>query len=160
MLMLDVSSGDILPMIVLMPSKPREAKKVVMKTLVRNVVFCSWLIVPAGVKSITEKISNISEINERQGFKSESFSYENHYSSNSLLSLSVMVLSCSWDWNSWYVGRQKELSVAWLLTTSTLSVSNLVQPTRFTFRIKNLQSRKSQKKLKNKVEDRFEYFLN
>ena len=82
-------------MIVLMPSKPRDAKKVVMKTLVRKVVFCSWLIVPAGVKSITEKISNISEINERQGFKSESFSYENHYSSNSLLSLSVMVLSCS-----------------------------------------------------------------
>ena len=39
-------------MIVLMPSKPRDAKKVVMKTLVRKVVFCSWLIVPAGVKSI------------------------------------------------------------------------------------------------------------
>ena len=39
-------------MIVLIPSKPRDAKKVVMKTLVRKVVFCSWLIVPAGVKSI------------------------------------------------------------------------------------------------------------
>ena len=42
-------------MILLIPSKPRDANKVVMKTLVRKVVFCSWLIVPAGVKSIPEK---------------------------------------------------------------------------------------------------------
>ena len=62
MLMLDVSSGDILPMIVLMPSKPREAKKVVMKTLVRNVVFCSWLIVPAGVKSISIAWSRVTKL--------------------------------------------------------------------------------------------------
>ena len=53
-------------MIVLIPSKPRDAKKVVMKTLVRKVVFCSWLIVPAGVKSIPEKVPNISEMNESQ----------------------------------------------------------------------------------------------
>ena len=44
-------------MIVLIPSKPRDAKKVVTKMLVRKVVFCSWLIVPAGVKSIFEIIS-------------------------------------------------------------------------------------------------------
>ena len=43
-------------MIVLIPSKLRAAKNEVMKTLVRKVVFCSWLIVPAGVKSITEII--------------------------------------------------------------------------------------------------------
>ena len=47
-------------MIVLMPSKPRDAKKVVMKTLVRKVVFCSWLIVPAGVKSIPVTFLDIS----------------------------------------------------------------------------------------------------
>ena len=47
-------------MIFLMPSKPRDAKKVVMKTLVRKVVFCSWLIVPAGVKSIPVTFPNIS----------------------------------------------------------------------------------------------------
>ena len=45
-------------MIVLKPSKPRDAKKVVMKTLVRKVVFCSWLIVPAGVRSIPEIFQN------------------------------------------------------------------------------------------------------
>ena len=45
---------------VLIPSKPRDAKKVVMKTLVRKVVFCSWLIVPAGVKSIPVTFPNIS----------------------------------------------------------------------------------------------------
>ena len=47
-------------MILLIPSKPRDAKKVVMKTLVRKVVFCSWLIVPAGVKSIPVTFPNIS----------------------------------------------------------------------------------------------------
>ena len=47
-----VNNENVSPIIVLMPSKPRDAKKVVMKTLVRKVVFCSWLIVPAGVKSI------------------------------------------------------------------------------------------------------------
>ena len=45
---------------VLIPSKPRDAKKVVMKTLVRKVVFCSWLIVPAGVKSMPVTVPNIS----------------------------------------------------------------------------------------------------
>ena len=58
--MVDVSSEKISPMIVLMPSKPRDAKKVVMKTLVRKVVFCSWLIVPAGVKSIPVTFLDIS----------------------------------------------------------------------------------------------------
>ena len=48
------------PMIVFIPSKPRDAKKVVMKTLVRKVVFCSWLIVPAGVKSMPVKFPNMS----------------------------------------------------------------------------------------------------
>ena len=57
-------------MIVLTPSKPSEAKKVVMKTLVRKVVFCSWLIVPAGVKSIPETVPNISEMNESQELES------------------------------------------------------------------------------------------
>ena len=57
-------------MIVLTPSKPRDVKKVVMKTLVRKVVFCSWLIVPAGVKSIPEKVPNISEMNESQELES------------------------------------------------------------------------------------------
>ena len=51
---------NISPMIFLMPSKPRDAKKVVMKTLVRKVVFCSWLIVPAGVKSIPVTFLDIS----------------------------------------------------------------------------------------------------
>ena len=44
----------------MIPSKPRDAKKVVMKTLVRKVVFCSWLIVPAGVKSIPVTFLDIS----------------------------------------------------------------------------------------------------
>ena len=44
----------------MIPSKPRDAKKVVMKTLVRKVVFCSWLIVPAGVKSIPATFPDIS----------------------------------------------------------------------------------------------------
>ena len=51
------NNDNISPMIVLTPSKPRDAKKVVMKTLVRKVVFCSWLIVPAGVKSILSTLS-------------------------------------------------------------------------------------------------------
>ena len=50
----NVFKENISPMIVLIPSKPRDTKRVVMKTLVRKVVFCSWLIVPAGVKSIFE----------------------------------------------------------------------------------------------------------
>ena len=68
--MVDVSSEKISPMIVLITSKPRDVKKVVMKTLVRKVVFCSWLIVPAGVKSIPEKVPNISEMNESQELES------------------------------------------------------------------------------------------
>ena len=47
-------------MILLIPSKPRDPKNVVMKTLVRKVVFCSWLIVPAGVKSMPVTVPNIS----------------------------------------------------------------------------------------------------
>ena len=54
------TSVNFSPMIDLIPSKPRDAKKVVMKTLVRKVVFCSWLIVPAGVKSIPVTFPNIS----------------------------------------------------------------------------------------------------
>ena len=45
-------------MIVLIPSKLRAAKNEVMKTLVRKVVFCSWLIVPAGEKSIPKMFQN------------------------------------------------------------------------------------------------------
>ena len=52
-----INNDNVSPMRVLIPSKPRDAKKVVMKTLVRKVVFCSWLIVPAGVKSILSTLS-------------------------------------------------------------------------------------------------------
>ena len=54
-------------MIFLMPSKPRDAKRVVMKTLVRKVVFCSWLIVPAGVKSIPVTFLDIRIWGEYRG---------------------------------------------------------------------------------------------